>query len=76
VDHATIQRWVYKFTAFIASEMKKRKVKVGLSWRLDETYIKVRGIWCYLHRVVDKLGHTGYFFDQKKTENERSVISN
>ena len=29
VDHATIQRWVYKFTPFIESEMKKRKVKVG-----------------------------------------------
>lgn len=38
--------------------MKKRKVKVGTSWRLDETYIKVRGIWCYLYRAVDKLGNT------------------
>jgi len=59
VDHATIQRWVYKFTPFIESEMKKRKVKVGASWRLDETYIKVKGIWCYLlYRAVDKLGNT------------------
>ena len=44
VDHATIQRWVYKFTPLIESEMKKRKGKVGTSWRLDETYIKVKGI--------------------------------
>jgi len=53
VDHATIQRWVYKFTPFIELEMKKRKGRVGTSWRLDETYIKVKGIWCYLYRTVD-----------------------
>lgn len=58
VDHATIQRWVFKFTPFIESEMKRRKGKVGKSWRLDETYIKVKGIWCYLYRAVDKLGNT------------------
>jgi putative transposase len=44
VDHATIQRWVYKFTPFIESEMKKRKVEVGASWRLDQNYIKVKRI--------------------------------
>jgi putative transposase len=35
--------------------MKKRKLKVGASWTLDETYIKVKGIWFYLNRAVDKL---------------------
>jgi putative transposase len=44
VDHATIQRWVYKFTPIIESEMKKRKGKVGTSWRLDQIYIKVKCI--------------------------------
>ena len=58
VDHATIQHWVYKFEPFIELEMKKRKVRVGTSWRLDETYIKVKGIWSYLYRAVDKLGNT------------------
>jgi transposase-like protein len=48
VDHATIQRWVYKFTPLLESEMKKRKGRAGTGWRLDETYIKVKGIWCYL----------------------------
>jgi putative transposase len=62
VDHATIQRWVYKFTHFLESAMKKRKGRVGGSWRLDETYIRVKGIWCYLYRAVDKLGHTLDFF--------------
>jgi putative transposase len=46
-DHATIQRWVYKFAPFIESEMKKRKGKVGTSWRLDEIHIRVKGIRCY-----------------------------
>lgn len=38
--------------------MKKRKCRVVLSWRLDETYIKVRGSWCYFYRAVDKSGNT------------------
>ncbi len=66
VDHATIQRWVYKFTPLLESEMKKRKVRVGTSWRLDETYIKVKGIWCYLYRAVDKLGKTVDFLLTRK----------
>jgi len=57
VDHATIQRWVYKFTPLLESEIKKRKGRVDTSWRLDETYIKVKGIWCYLYRAVDKSGN-------------------
>ena len=44
VDHSTIQRWVCKFTPFIESEMKKRKSRVGVSWRMDGIYIKVKGI--------------------------------
>jgi putative transposase len=58
VDHATIQRWVFKFTPMIESQMKKRKNRVGVSWKMDETYIKVKGIWCYLYRAVDKSGNT------------------
>ncbi|WP_269236103.1 DDE-type integrase/transposase/recombinase [Flavobacterium flavigenum] len=55
VDHAAIQRWV-KFTPLLETEMKKRKDRVETIWRLDETYIKVKGIWFYLYRAVDKLG--------------------
>ncbi|MFD1605376.1 IS6 family transposase [Flavobacterium artemisiae] len=68
VDHTTIQRWVYKFTPFIQLEMKKRKGRVGTSWRLDETYIKVKGIWCYLYRAVDKLGNTVDFLLSRKRQ--------
>jgi putative transposase len=42
----------------IESQMKKRKNRVGVGWRMDETYIKVKDIWCYLYWAVDKLGNT------------------
>jgi len=58
VDHATIQRWVVKFTPIIDMNFRKRKKIVGMRWRLDETYIKVKGKWCYLYRAVDKQGKT------------------
>ena len=44
VDHATIQRWVFKFAPLIESQIKKRKNRVGSSWRMDETYKKVSGV--------------------------------
>ena len=58
VDHATIQRWVFKFTPMVDVNFRKRKRAVGLRWRLDETYRKVKGKWCYLYRAVDKEGKT------------------
>jgi len=35
VDHATIQRWVYKFVPLLKARMKKRKDRMGASWRMD-----------------------------------------
>jgi putative transposase len=49
VDHSTIQRWVFKFTPLIESQMRKRKGRVGAILRIDETYIKIKSIWCYLN---------------------------
>lgn len=58
VDHATLNRWVIKYSASLALEAKKRKRPVATSWRLDETYIKIKGQWVYLYRAVDKFGDT------------------
>ena len=56
VDHSTIQRWVFKFTPEIESNMHKRHVVN--SWRMDETHIKVGGKDRYLYRAIDKEGNT------------------
>jgi len=58
VDHATINRWVIKYSALLEDAFQRRKRPVGMSWRLDETYIKVKGVWHYLYRAVDKDGKT------------------
>ena len=58
VDHSTINDWVIKFLPQLEVEFRKRKKKVGTSWRADETYIKVNGKWKYLYRAVDKDGNT------------------
>jgi transposase-like protein len=58
VDHATVHRWVIKLVPIMETAFRKRKRPVGSSWRVDETYIKVKGRWKYLYRAVDKAGHT------------------
>jgi putative transposase len=67
--HATIQRWVYKFTPLIEKTFRKRKKAVGNSWRMDETYIKVKGEWMYLYRAVDKEGIRSIFYSPKEETN-------
>ncbi len=44
LDHATVQRWVVKYTPLIEAEFRKKKKIVGSSWRMDETYFKIKGI--------------------------------
>lgn len=56
VDHATLNRWVVRFSPLIAKEAQKHKCSTAHSWRMDETYIKVK--WMYYYRAVDRDGHT------------------
>jgi putative transposase len=58
IDHATIQRWVVKYSPQLEEAFHCRKRSVWISWRMDETYIKVKGQWYYLYRAVDKTGQT------------------
>src|SRR5262245_56937019 len=58
VDHATIQRWVVKYSPPLEEAFHHRKRPVWVSWRMDETSIKVKGEWRYLYRAVDKSGQT------------------
>lgn len=65
-DHATLNRWVAKYSPVIASTALRRKAPADRSWRMDETYIKVNGEWVYLYRAVDKLGKTLDFMLSKR----------
>jgi putative transposase len=58
VDHATINRWVVKYSPQLEEAFHRRKRSIWTSWRMDETYIKVKGEWNYLYRAVDKFGKT------------------
>ena len=58
VDHSSINRWAIRFLPLLEKVLRKHKRPVGGSWRMDETYIKVKGAWKYLYRAVDKAGKT------------------
>jgi len=58
VDHSTVQRWVVHYAPRIEKAFRKNKKRVGNRWRLDETYVKIKGEWKYLYRAVDKKGST------------------
>jgi transposase-like protein len=58
VDHSSVHRWVIKLVPLFEKAFRKHKRPVGKSWRMDETYVKVRGQWKYLYRAVDKAGNT------------------
>ena len=58
VDHTSVFRWVIRLTPQLEAEFRKRKAPVGARWRLDETYVKVKGQHRYLYRAVDKAGNT------------------
>ena len=69
VDHSTLNRWVIKYAPLLeAAFSKKHKKRVGASWRMDETYIKIKGVWHYLYRAVDKSGDTIDFMLSKKRD--------
>jgi putative transposase len=58
VDHSSVHRWVVKLLPLFEKAFRRHKRPVGTSWRMDETYLKVRGQWKYLYRAVDKAGNT------------------
>ncbi|MFC0693016.1 IS6 family transposase [Paraburkholderia humisilvae] len=58
VDHSSVHRWVIKLVPLFEKAFRRHKRPVGKSWRMDETYVKVRGQWKYLYRAVDKAGNT------------------
>jgi putative transposase len=70
VDHATVNRWVIKYTPHLEEAFHRRKRPVGISWRMDETYIRVKGEWRYLYRAVDTYGRTIDFLLTEQRDQE------
>jgi transposase-like protein len=62
VDHATVGRWVVRYSPELLERFSRRKRPVKRKWHLDETYFKVRGQWIYLDRAIDSDGDTVEFW--------------
>jgi transposase-like protein len=68
--HTTILRWVQRYVPEFEKRWNRYARTVGDSWRMDETYVKVRGQWVYLYRAVDKEGWTVDFYLSEKRDTE------
>jgi IS6 family transposase len=56
VDHVTLYRWVHRFTPALIDEARPSRHAVGRRWFVDETYVKVAGVWRYVYRAIDEHG--------------------
>jgi transposase, IS6 family len=57
-DHTTIWRWVQRYGPELEQRMRRHLKPTNRSWRVDETYVRVQGRWCYLYRAIDSAGAT------------------
>src|SRR5262249_39721459 len=77
VDHATIQRWVVKYSPQLEEVFHRRKRPVGRRWRMDETYIRVKGEWRDVYRAGDTSRQTidGLLTEHRDTEAPRRFLT-
>ncbi len=74
VDHATLNRWVIEYAPLLEKEFRKKyKRQPGLSWRMDETYVKNKGKWGFLYRAVDNEGDTVDFMFSAKRDRKAAL---
>ncbi len=73
IDHSTVNRWVIKYSPPLEDAFHRRKRPVRVSWRMDETYIKIKGEWRYLYRAVDMQGQTIDFLLTEHRDQEAAL---
>jgi len=57
-DHTTVWRWVQRYGPELEQRLRRHLKPTNKSWRVDETYVRVKGRWCYLYRAIDSTGGT------------------
>src|SRR3979411_2903806 len=57
-DHTTVWRWAQRYGPELEQRLRHHLKPTNKSWRVDETYIRVKGRWCYLYRAIDSAGAT------------------
>ena len=70
VAHTTIMRWVHEYAPQIDKKIRPHLKSVNDSWRVDETYIKVKGEYMYLYRAVDSSGDTVEFMFSRRRDHK------
>jgi IS6 family transposase len=77
VDHTTIYRWVQQYAPELEKRCKPHLKQTNGSWRVDETYIKVKGEWLYLYRAVDSAGNTLEFLlsEHRDTQDAKRLLA-
>lgn len=65
IAHSTIMRWVHQYGPELDKGIQRHLKQSNGSWRVDETYIKVKGQWMYLYHAVDSKGNTTNFYLSK-----------
>ena len=73
IDHSTLNRWVVHYAPKLEKAFHKKKKRPGDRWRMDETYLKIRGQWRYYYRAVDKEGNTIDFLLTAKRDTKAAL---
>ncbi|MBT5953382.1 IS6 family transposase [bacterium] len=70
IAHTTILRWVFRFSNELKHKVRPHLRKTLTSWKLDKTYIKVKGKWTYLYRAIDREGKIIDFYLSRKRDSK------